>query len=254
MHAVSFNAWCRTIAATAMVGIVAVGTGSAGWAQSKKLDAINLSREEIEEIRRSAGCRNLVRQVLQLQKDLSGSDHITSFYDLRIIENPEVVAGRKGKYYSVELKQAQKSKRFQFPPGDYTLRSANVPFRRALTAFVREVLGVIEGGVEYELFVRGGASATPLSRPRKLKSDFAFSRVEYLGKAGSGKYAGSVPLNRTVPASYTNTDLPFLRAAYLKHIINESYPLKRPVILESEVGTSRDRSERFAELLLYINW
>ena len=247
----------RSAVVAVLAGLTAVGGdlyGERVAAQSTDRDAVRLSAQEIEEIRQSAACRNLVQQVLRLQKELAGNGRITSFYDLRIIENPEIVDGRIGKYYSVVLKEAQKSERFQFPPGEYTMPGANVPFRRSLTAFVREVVGVIEGGVEYALYVRGGASATPFSRERQLKSDFAFTRIEYLSKAGSGKYAGEVPLNRGVPTSYTNSDLPFLRAAYLQHIINESYPLKRPIILESEVGASRDQNEQFAELLLFINW
>lgn len=225
-------------------------------AQSKETaePSIYLTPEEIEEIKKGSACKNLVRQVFELQKQMGGTGRITDFYELKILPADEMVTGKRGRYYSVYLKDAEKKERFQFGGGEYVIASFNATFRRSLTAFVRDVLGVIEGGVEYDLFVRGNASATPFRRERPLIEGFAYTAVDYLPKAIDGQYMQGASKSLSIPSSYNNPELPYLRAAFLQDTIFKFYPIKKPTLLESDISTSRDRGEQFAEILLYVNW
>ena len=215
---------------------------------------IYLTQEEIDEIRRGSGCRNLVRQFFALQGRMAGTGISGDDFDLKILPAEELVQGRKGRYYQVFLKDATKRARFQFPGGRYVIDDFKTRFRRAVTAFVREVLGVIEGGTEYDIFVRGSSSATPMSVKRKLLPDRAYVQIGYLPKIGPEQFAGDPPKVHTVQQQYNNKDLPFLRAAFLKDALATFYPLKQPIVLQSDVAESRDAATQFAELILYVDW
>ncbi len=234
---------------------LALGAVSALPAKAQKSDAkIYLSTEEIEEISKGTACRNLVKQFFDLQKRMGADGLESDFYDLKIISTAELVAGKKGRYYVLYLKNAADRARFKFPGGRYVISEFETRFRGALSAFVRETLAIIEGGADYELYVRGGSSSTPMSIPRTLVEGRAYTSISYLPKIRDNLYAEEATGTRAVPNAYTNEDLPFLRAAFLKDVVKEFYPLKDPVVLESEVASSDDTSEQFAEILLFVDW
>ena len=216
--------------------------------------SVYLSEKEIAEIKKGTGCRNLVRQFFALQKRMGEKSLVTDYYDLKILPTDELVAGRKGKYYAVYLKDATKRARFSFPGGLYIVKDFKTRFRRSFTAFVRDVLATIEGGAEYDIFVRGSGSSTPMATKRTLVKDAEFTRIAYLPKIDAEKYGAEAPKVHTVPIQYANGDLPFLRAAFLQDTVQKFYPLKKPIVLQSDVAETKDKTAQFAELILFIDW
>lgn len=241
----------RAIALSVCCGLIVAG--GMAHAQSPRAK-IYLSPAEIEAIRKGSGCRSLVRQFLALQDRMNAGNVQTDFYDLNIMPTNELVKNRRGRYYVVYLKDASQRARFRFPGGRYVIQDFETRFRRAMSSFVREVLAVIEGGADYEIFVRGSSSNSPMSRRRTLREDFNFAQIGYLPKIAADRYAALPPAVHTVPNAYTNDDLPFLRAAFMKDVVKRFYPLKEPKVLQSEVAQSASATAQFAELILFVDW
>ncbi|MCH9807919.1 MAG: hypothetical protein K0U74_09315 [Alphaproteobacteria bacterium] len=216
--------------------------------------SIYLSSEEIDELRNGTACKNLIRQFFALKRRMGSGGVATKYFDLKILPTDELVKDRKGSYYAVYLKDAEKSSRFTFPGGRYVIDSFDTTFRRSLSAFVREVLAVIDSGAEYDIYTRGGSSATPMARARTLVKGREYVRVVYLPEVVPGQYSGDATEIHDVPTDYSNDNLPFLRAAFLQDVVSQIYPVKQPLVLHSKVAESSDSSTQFAEIVLFVKW
>ncbi len=236
-------------ASSAAAVMPAAASGSASG-----VNALFLTPDEIEEIKRSSSCKRLVRQIVDLKKRMANEGLETDFYELSVIPTDELIKDQRGTYYAVYLKDARRKRRFQFPGGRYVIRRFETRFRRALTTFVRDVLKPLHGGVEYALYVRGSASSRPMRRSRRQRRSHRFEEVTYLPKAGDNLYDGNRNASVTFERRYGNDELPYLRAAFLQKIVADFFPLSTPVMLESQVADSRSRSEQYAEILLYVDW
>jgi hypothetical protein len=208
------------------------------WAQETK-GKIYLSSEEIAEIQRGTACRKLVKQFFALQKRMGVSGIQTENYDLKIMPERELIENQPGKYYIVYLKDATKRARFGFPGGQYVIQDFETRFRQSLTAFVRDILSVIEGGAPYEIYTRGSSSATPMSQKRLLVKGREYTSIEYLRKVDKERFTAEDPGVHNCEKAYSNKDLPFLRAEFLKRVVHDFYPLKQPKVLQSEIGAIR---------------
>ena len=238
-----------------IAGAVALSGGNPLVSEVKSPKAnVYLTAEEIAEIQKGSGCKNLVRQFFALQRKMGERDLATDFYDLKILPTDELVDGRKGKYYAVYLKDATKRARFAFPGGRYVIDDFKTRFRLSLTKFVREILATIEGGADYEIYVRGSGSATPMRTKRTLLESANFETVQFLPKIDDQTFAADDVHSRSIGNTYTNGDLPYLRAAFLQDTVKTFYPLKQPVVQQSDVSESRDASAQFAELILFVDW
>lgn len=237
-----------------IAGALALGGGPLVSEVQAAKPNVYLSAEEIAEIQQGSGCKNLVRQFFALQRRMGEGDLETDFYDLKILPSEEMVGGRKGRYYAVYLKDATKRARFAFPGGRYVIDDFETRFRQSLTRFVREILATIEGGAEYEIYVRGSGSATAMRSQPTLLETANYTTVQFLPRIDEQTYAGDDVRAREIPNAYSNDDLPYLRAAFLQDTVRKFYPLKQPAVLQSDVSESREASEQFAELILFVDW
>ncbi|MEL7544890.1 MAG: hypothetical protein AAGJ70_14090, partial [Pseudomonadota bacterium] len=179
--------------------------------------------------------RELRAEIKELRKSLAYGIK-TENYDVEVLPDNELVNGQTGRYYVIDLKNAASGLKFRFPGGQYTLARSDASFRKALTAFVADVAGKLEGEVDYGFFVRGSADSVPF-RGRQLDA-YRYNEVEYLKSVGQGRYRLGAVVH-AVDASIRNRDLPFLRARFLKDVVASTYPVTTPVILE---GTITDRA------------
>ena len=173
--------------------------------------------------------------------------------DFRIEPYPdnEVVKGRKGRYYVVDMKNAQSGIRFNFQSGRYTIDRSGRAFRQALSAFARDVAKKLEGNVDYELYVRGSADAAAYNgQPER---GFEYNRVSYMPAVGDGRYVKAVE-KRSIGRKIKNADLPYLRAEFLRNVVRDVYPVKPPQILEGTVTRKINNADRNVELILFADW
>lgn len=175
----------------------------------------------------------------------------TEDYDVEVLPDNELIGGQKGKYYVVDLKNAESGLKFQFPGGKYTLSRSNKSFRRALNAFTADVAGKMEGNVRYGFFVRGSADSVPYRG--RLIEGYEYREVNFLKAVGNGRYQLGAQTH-DVPPAIRNNDLPFLRAQFLKEVVADTYPVKPPVILEGAITDRKNNEDRNVELILYVDW
>jgi hypothetical protein len=175
----------------------------------------------------------------------------TPNYDIEAYPDRELVRGRAGRYYVVDLKNAASGVRFFFDGGKYTLARSSQEFRAALNSFVAEILAKFEGKVDYALFVRGSADQKPYEGTFEAGAEYR--RIPFVRALGGDKY-GVEMSERRVDGRVRNADLPDLRAAFLQKIVAETYPTKPPTILEGAVTPKTDNRDRNVELIMYVDW
>ncbi|MEO1650684.1 MAG: hypothetical protein AAFR60_06845 [Pseudomonadota bacterium] len=175
----------------------------------------------------------------------------TEHFGVEVYPDTEVVKGKTGKYYVIDIKNAETGARFQFGGGKYTLSRDSRSFRRGLQSFMKEVVTTIEGNLDYVLFVRGSADSVPYSG--RHENGYDYRQVKYMRSVGDGKYVNDFGV-QAIGQRVRNKDLPFLRAEFLRSVITEVYPAQPAIVLEGKVTDARSNEDRNAELILYVNW
>lgn len=175
----------------------------------------------------------------------------TPSYDVEVYPDREMVGGRRGRYYVVDLKNADSGIRFFFEGGRYTLSRADGEFRRSLNAFVLDILNKLDGNVRYDLFVRGSADRAPYEG--RFEDGHLYRQIRFLRNGGGDRYTSEMG-ERTLGSMVRNQDLPELRAMFLSRLVADIYPVKPPYILEGGVTGKTSNRDRNAELILFVDW
>lgn len=174
----------------------------------------------------------------------------TGTYKVEALSEPELVEGRKGRYYLIELKNAKTGDRFTFDSGKYTFQSSRAAYKASFNAFAADVLKQFEGQTKFDLFVRGSADAQSYSG--QLEPGFEYRKISYL-PSSRGKYLANLA-TANVSQSVKNTDLPNLRGEYLRGYLGELFPAVKTTLLEGIVTKKDNPAARNTELILYVNW
>jgi hypothetical protein len=184
-------------------------------------------------------------------KDRLNTTVQTPNYDVSVYPDPELIKGRRGKYYVIDVKDAEQGARYFFQGGKYTISTRQEQFRSSLNTFVKEVLEKMQGRVEYQLMVRGSADSKPWRG--QYEPGHEYKNLRFLKAIGGDKYVNEIsdiPLGTPL----NNGDLPNLRAAFLQKVVGSVYPVKEPVILQGVVSDKVSDGDRNAELILFVNW
>jgi hypothetical protein len=177
-------------------------------------------------------------------------------YIITPLSTDELVEGKKGAYYLVDLKSADTQKIWHFKLGEYTIKLFDREFAQSISVFKQNVLEQLGGSkTPYELFSRGSAD-------RDLGDDFRTALTEdynksitYLPRVDEEKYLSSPKVHQPRSPA-TNKDLPFLRAAFMQRKLSTGEPrLKKPSILEGEVNEEQESEGlRNAMVFLFVDW
>jgi hypothetical protein len=194
---------------------------------------------------------------LEITRKLNGVKAIleskasTASYKIEPLPDTDLVAGRNGRYYSIELHKPADGERFTFDSAKYTFASSRAAYKSAFNALAGDVLINLEGKVKYDLFVRGSADGQAYTGV--LEPGFEYRKISYLPSTPRGKYLSNLA-SIAVGGTVKNSDLPNLRAEYLRGYISELYPVKSPLILEGAVTKKGNPAARNAELILFVAW
>ncbi len=181
------------------------------------------------------------------------------YFDIRLIPEDEVVKGKKGKYYIVDLKFPDIQDTVFFESGKYVMSNFTDSLTKPLNNFIEDVYSYIDAGTECALFVRGSAD---ILGEETLNAAFnpeyngkSFHNIKYLAKDDkSDKFINSISIHK-IGDRYKNHDLPFLRAAFIQHKIIENYDgIPGPNILEGEIENEIDPYSRNTLLIMYVNF
>jgi hypothetical protein len=199
-----------------------------------------------------AAPRETVTRDLVRLRDHMAATVKTDHYDVEPYPARELVGGRQGKYYVVDMKNAANGIRYFFDGGKYVLRTGSAEFRTSLNTFIGDILGKMEGNVRYDLFVRGSADNKPYEG--RMDPAHAYRQISYLRQSGLERYAGLAGETTIEGGIVRNTDLPNLRAAFMRDLVASTYPVKTPIILEGSVTPKASDRDRSVELILFVEW
>lgn len=174
----------------------------------------------------------------------------TATYRIDTVGETELVAGRKGRYYVVELTNPKSGDRFTFDSGKYTFQGSRNAYKASFNTFAGDVLKQIEGQAKFELFVRGSADAQAYNG--QLEAGFEYRKISYLPST-RGKYLANLATTSVSP-TVKNADLPNLRGEYLRGFLSELYPAAAATLLEGQVTKKDNPAARNTELILFIAW
>ena len=168
-----------------------------------------------------------------------------------------MVAGYKGRYFEVNLKDASKNATILFPIGKYFMnkKTFRKQYGATIGSFVVEALFHLKKDDQQrvKLFIQGSADGVGSSTFRgDLNADYYYESVNVLPSTGGERFE-SEAVERSVPASnFKNSDLPNLRAQFLKELISVYTDKFDPILLEGIVVDAENEKERNAIIYLFI--
>ncbi len=179
------------------------------------------------------------------------------YWEATFHPDDEVVEGYKGRYFQVQLKDADQTIKLLFGPGEYHMSKTDFRdnYGSVIGAFVTEALAAIKkddrAGVK--LFVQGSADISGANSFRgNLDESFYYDELNLLPLKGSENFGGNEE-NRTVrEKGFTNEDLPNLRGRFMQEMIGFYSKKLSPILLEGSVKKQVDKEDRNAVIYLFL--
>jgi len=180
------------------------------------------------------------------------------YWDAVFHPDEEVIAGQKGRYFEVKLKDANKNVKLLFGPGQYCMSKSE--FRKkygsTIGSFVSEALHAMKKADQQKvkLFIQGSADiAGHKTFSGNLDEQFSYEQIQVLPQKGSDERFDNTTVAKTIPKrNFKNDHLPNLRGQYLKEMIKIYSKKFDPQVLEGKVKEFNDEEERNAIIYLFI--
>jgi len=180
------------------------------------------------------------------------------YWDAVFHPDDEVVEGYRGRYFQIRLKDADKTVKLLFGPGEYFMSKADFRDRygSVIGAFVTEALAALKADERQalKLFLKGSADISGQNTFRgRLDKHFLYSEITVLPYEEETDSYRAEPQTRTIdPQGFTNADLPNLRGQFLKEMVSVYSRNLKPVLLEGSVTKVQNTEDRNAVIFLFI--
>jgi predicted nucleic acid-binding Zn-ribbon protein len=180
------------------------------------------------------------------------------YWEATFHPDDEVVAGYVGRYFQVELKNAEKVVKLLFGPGEYFMKKRDFRdnYGSVIGAFVAETLGAIKKSDQskVKLFIQGSADITGQNSFRgNLDESYYFDEINMLPMKGSDENFDSQTISKSIPErGFRNEDLPNLRGQYLRDMIKVYAKKLDPIVLEGSVKEKVNKDDRNAVIYLFL--
>ncbi len=182
---------------------------------------------------------------------------VRPYWEATFHPDDEVVEGYQGRYFQVQLKDADKTIKLLFGPGEYHMSKTDFRdnYGSVIGAFVTEALAAIRkrdrDGVK--LFVQGSADISGATTFRgNLDESYYYDKLSLLPMKGSENFSGQ-ETSTSIPArGFTNEHLPNLRGQFMKEMISVYSKKLQPILLEGSVKKEVDKEDRNAVIYLFL--
>jgi hypothetical protein len=183
----------------------------------------------------------------------------TEFYEAEKIPSTEVVKGKKGDYYFIDLKDVKTKEILNFKPGKYTIDSFDRQFGKSINKFNREVWTIMKQDNRASIFLKGSADSTgdasfraPIENVGCQSDKFLAIAVHKEVNRGSNIYAKELTTKPVEGKEYGNRDLPDLRARFMQCKLQETHSDLNPKILQGNVAPEIGENLRNVSLILFV--
>jgi hypothetical protein len=174
-------------------------------------------------------------------------------YSAVLLNESELVVGKKGTYHAIRLFSPARETIPKFDLGSYRLDTTrHQEVARAFAELNREVVSVLATGNTVTIFVRGRANNIGFKgRGGQYAGLCSGNSVSHLPYDRSAKKYASAATRQVLASTYTNQELPNLRAAYIACIVQANIQPGELVILQGEIAETTDRRALTAEMFLF---
>jgi len=174
-------------------------------------------------------------------------------YSAVLLNETELVAGKKGIYHAIRLFSPARETIPKFDLGSYRLDTTrHQEVAKAFAELNREVVSALATGGTVTIFVRGRANSIGFKGPGALHAGLCSGNsVSYLPYDRSANKYASAATKQVLARTYTNQELPNLRAAFIACIAQANIQPAELFILQGEIAETTDRRALTAEMFLF---
>lgn len=176
-------------------------------------------------------------------------------YSAVLLNETELVVGKKGTYHAIRLFSPARETIPRFDLGSYRLDTTrHQEVARAFAELNREVVSMLATGNAVTIFVRGRANNIGFKGPGGLYGGLCSGNsVSYLRYDRIAKKYASAATRQVLARTYTNQELPNLRAAFIACIAQANARPAELIILQGEIAETTDRRALTAEIFLFAS-
>lgn len=180
------------------------------------------------------------------------------YWDAVFHPDDEVVEGYKGRYFEIQLKDANQNVKLLFGPGEYFMGKSDFRknYGKTIGAFVTEALHAMKktDRDKVVLFIQGSADIVGQNTfSGNLDKIYFYDNISLLPQNADNEQFSGAPKDVKVPErNFRNDDLPNLRGQFLKEMIAVYSKKLDPVLLEGAVKDFASEGERNAIIYLFI--
>ena len=224
---------------------------------SKRIRTTGAKLREEQRLQRDFG-REMDLQPVEIEEWSESFSVERDFWRADFHPDDEVVEGYRGRYFAIQLRDADKNVKLLFGPGEYYMDRTDFRERygAVIGAFVTETLQALKetDRDRVRLFVQGSADITGQNTFRgDLDERFLYESVDVLPREGNSDGFGGSPRNKSIPnENFTNEHLPDLRGQFLREMIGVYSKKLQPVLLEGTVKDIADKEKRNAIIYLFL--
>jgi hypothetical protein len=171
-------------------------------------------------------------------------------YSIRRLPQTDLVAGRPGEYFRIDLRNANDGSAFVFPAGRFTLGADRDLYREALVDLSNQIHKQLPDPSCYMLYLRGHADAGRLAMAH-TSVDRAYRRIEFYPATAANQFGAETSV-QILERNLENRHLPNLRAEFTKRQLDGLFPNDRVAILEGRVSREVNADARGVFLILYV--
>jgi predicted nucleic acid-binding Zn-ribbon protein len=194
-------------------------------------------------------CNKPLAMIHKYNQDETKLKLTSSDYNIVKAANIEMIDGHKGEYYIITLKNPADGKGYKFASASYSRVEKEGQFKQSLDRVISDIRGAFEGRRDFQLYVRGKASAGRYSG--KLTPGYEYTNIKLLERVRGGGY-GKKTVTRQYGPTISNDDLPNLRGAYLQEFVGKNYKVAKPIILDGKVSKSMNANNQAVALILFV--
>jgi hypothetical protein len=206
---------------------------------------------------------NLAKRVAELSTELAAekarhaepkpTGYAGALYSAALLSDAELVAGKRGTYHAIRLFSPARESIPIFDLGSYRLASTRQQeVANAIAELDREVVRVLSPSKTVAILIRGRANNIAFRTPGTLLPDLCpGNSISYVPYDESEKRYKSEVTQQVLAGTYTNRELPNLRAASIACIAHANMPSVELIILQGEISPTTDRSALTADMFLF---
>ncbi|MEN0047720.1 MAG: hypothetical protein AAF806_11730 [Bacteroidota bacterium] len=179
------------------------------------------------------------------------------YWEANLNPDKEMVEGYKGRYFELSLKNADKNAIILFPVGRYYIDKKTFRKKYGVTigSFVAEALYYLSNNeaAQVRLFIQGSADIVGSETFRgKMNGRYLYETVELLPSNDKRGFSNQIVSKEIPRTNFMNSDLPNLRAQYLKEIMSLYTDKFDPTLLEGIVTETEDEKKRNTSIYLFF--